>query len=83
MPVRSCVVCRTRRDQANLWRVHLDATGTLVLNAPASGRSAYCCQTAACANGLTEKGRLERTFRQQVGSDQKERLRVKLLELAG
>lgn len=62
-PIRTCVVCRRRRPQAELVRIGRGADGRPRVGRSVPGRGAYVCPEAACLGGLFEKGRLARALR--------------------
>ncbi len=68
MPIRTCVGCRQRREQAALIRIGFGADGSPYVRdrGPGVGRSAYVCPTASCVAEAVKPGRLERTIRRSV-----------------
>lgn len=61
VPVRMCVVCRTRRPASELLRAAADA-GRIVPAATVNvqGRGAYLCRNAECIRRAEKKKLLER-----------------------
>jgi predicted RNA-binding protein YlxR (DUF448 family) len=68
MPIRTCVGCRARREQAELIRIGITEDGTLVARERGSsgGRSAYVCRSARCVIEALKPGRIERTLKRPV-----------------
>lgn len=68
-PERTCVGCRTRREQSRLVRL-VAVDGTVVVAAPAAGgRGVYLCPDAACLETATKRRALSRALRQPVEID--------------
>lgn len=68
-PVRTCLSCRGRMAQRELWRFAADEAGIVVqdFDGRRGGRHVYCCRKADClARFLKNKKRLSGSFRQQV-----------------
>ncbi len=67
LPTRTCVVCRTRSDKKNLFRLALDrVTAQIVLDERQRlpGRGAYVC--AQCVQRLSFSNRVQRAFRNKA-----------------
>lgn len=68
-PIRTCLGCRQRKTQQNLWRFAVDKNGCVMkdFRGKHDGRHAYCCQDNSCLQKFfkNKKG-LSRAFRQQV-----------------
>lgn len=70
MPVRSCVVCRSRSQQGELIRISLDPEGRLVpdLDRRRPGRGAWVCPRRACVSALSARPRLaSRALHVEIG----------------
>lgn len=81
LPIRTCVVCRTKARQADLLRIARDSAQQLRLlfGGSAYSRSAYVCDTDSCRRGVFERGRLARSLRNPVSDDEFEHLKTLLL----
>ncbi|MGV1099978.1 YlxR family protein [Thiovibrio sp. JS02] len=69
MPIRTCLGCRQRREQPDLWRFAVDADGVLRkdFRGRHAGRHGYCCKNTGCLQKfLKNKKELSRAFRLQV-----------------
>ncbi|MBU4177394.1 MAG: YlxR family protein [Desulfurivibrionaceae bacterium] len=68
-PVRTCLGCRQRKAQPEMWRFAVDNNGRVLkdFRGKHDGRHAYCCQDDGCLRKFfkNKKG-LSRAFRQQV-----------------
>ena len=68
-PIRTCLGCRQRKAQQELWRFSLDNSGCVMkdFRGKHDGRHVYCCQDDSCLQKFfkNKKG-LSRAFRQQV-----------------
>jgi len=68
-PIRTCLGCRQRKAQQDMWRFAVDNRGCVIKDflGKYDGRHAYCCQTDCCLQRfLKNKKGLSRAFRQQV-----------------
>ncbi|MCB9702750.1 MAG: YlxR family protein [Myxococcales bacterium] len=67
-PIRTCVGCRQRREQASLLRMRRLGHGVVVpaerrgTGGGAHGRSAYLCPERACLERAIKRGGLSRAF---------------------
>jgi len=68
-PIRTCLGCRRKKAQQDLWRFAVDGSGRVMkdFRGKHDGRHAYCCQDDSCLQKFfkNKKG-LSRAFRQQV-----------------
>ena len=77
-PQRSCVCCRTTRDQGDLLRVVSLADGSIVYDPTGKipGRGSYLCKNEECIKTeLKKAARLSKGLRRAI-SDGEARLRV-------
>ena len=67
-PVRTCVGCRSTRDQAELVRVARDKDGNLRLGRTLPGRGAWLCQSSLieCTERAAKTGGFSRAFRSAI-----------------
>ena len=72
MPVRTCVACRQRFEQAELVRVR--ASGDGVEMGPGPGRGAYVGASPACLRLAVERKALGRALRVEVNAPDVARL---------
>jgi predicted RNA-binding protein YlxR (DUF448 family) len=63
VPIRTCIVCRTKKPKKDLLRLALTPEGVVVLDISQrmNGRGAYVCHD--CLQKLKWDKRLERAFR--------------------
>jgi predicted RNA-binding protein YlxR (DUF448 family) len=64
-PVRTCVGCRQRRDQADLVRIALGADGVAVADRHAPGRGAWICGPACLETAIARRA-FDRAWRTRV-----------------
>lgn len=68
-PIRTCLGCRQRKAQQEMWRFAVDNSGRVMKDFRGNhdGRHVYCCQDDSCLQKFfkNKKG-LSRAFRQQV-----------------
>ena len=76
MPIRTCVGCRSRTDQAELLRVAV-AAGQVVADPRrrAPGRGAYVHRRLACVDQAARQGGLARGLKRQICSEDMASLR--------
>lgn len=68
-PERTCIGCRTRRDQAELVRLKVEG-GLVRLARPGSpGRSAYLCPDPRCLEAAERRRAFARAFREPATLD--------------
>ncbi|MDQ7039388.1 MAG: YlxR family protein [Rhodothermus sp.] len=71
VPIRSCVVCRTRRPKHELVRIvrRPDGRVELDLEQKKPGRGAYLCSRPACWNLKKALPRLQRALRTELDAE--------------
>ncbi len=75
-PRRTCVGCRSVREQACLVRIVSDgAGGALVSPGRGAGRGAYCCPTGSCLEQALRRKALARALRCELDRLDAEALR--------
>ncbi len=76
MPIRTCIGCRGKFEQATLFRIAKTENDRLELNETGSskGRSAYMCKTLECVEQALRKDALARTLRTPVSAQSKKDL---------
>ena len=64
VPTRSCVACRSAREQRDLVRFVRTPAGTMTLDETGrlAGRGAYLCRESACWTLAAERGALGRAL---------------------
>jgi uncharacterized protein len=73
-PERTCIGCRTRREQDELVRL-VAADGVLVVaGQSAGGRGAYVCPEPACLDAAAKRRAFAYALRQQVQIDGRARV---------
>ena len=65
VPIRTCIVCRKKKDKRDLIRLVLDSEGWVVVDASgcAAGRGAYVCRNKECWASLQNRKLLAKAFR--------------------
>jgi len=76
VPLRSCVVCRTKMPKRDLVRVVVTPEGDCVVDETGKlkGRGAYLCHRDTCWQAVTKGGRLAHALKQDVSVTSKDRL---------
>ncbi len=71
VPMRTCVACRTTRPKRELVRVVRTPAGELLIDrkGKVSGRGAYVCPEASCAEAAVKRRALERALGVIVGDE--------------
>lgn len=68
-PIRTCLGCRQKKSQEELWRFSLAENGLIVKDFKGlrKGRHAYCCPNDRCLHlFVNNKKKLCRAFRTEV-----------------
>ena len=78
---RTCIGCKTKRDQGELLRLVCSTTGEVVVdpNGRAPGRGAYVCYDARCFGKSFKPARLASVFRRPVDSPALEAVCARIL----
>ena len=76
IPMRTCVACRTKREQSDLIRVYADMSTM-------SGRGAYLCRDEACLKKAKKNGAFARALRCNVSEDVYRYLEEEIAEFNG
>ena len=82
VPMRMCIVCKENKPKKELLRIvklennkfELDFTGRL------NGRGAYICNSTECLDTMCKKKLLNKSFKQNIPTEEYEYLRGKFLE---
>jgi predicted RNA-binding protein YlxR (DUF448 family) len=77
MPIRTCIACRQKEQQANLFRISMIRDGEVGLWL-GSGRSAYVCRRPECVTAAMSKGKLERALKGHVSTESRQALITEL-----
>lgn len=82
IPIRSCIVCRERKDKSELVRIVLHADGSVVIDKTGRepGRGAYICKSRECLETLVKKQALSRAFKTALPRSVYEELQARLEE---
>jgi hypothetical protein len=84
LPRRTCVGCRSVREQARLVRIAADgAGGVRVSPGRGAGRGAYCCPRASCLEQVLRRKALPRALRCGLDRLDAEALRRSFVAAAG
>ena len=62
-PLRTCVGCRTKRNQAEMIRLARTPDGTVSARPDAPGRGAYVCFERDCIEHALRSGKLRKALR--------------------
>ena len=78
IPMRSCIVCRQRKDKSEFVRIVRLQDGTFDLDTDGkiSGRGAYVCKSGDCAKNAIAKRALNRAFKQDIPNKVYDRLQA-------
>jgi predicted RNA-binding protein YlxR (DUF448 family) len=76
VPLRSCVVCRTKRPKRELIRIVKTTDGVVRVDVTgrANGRGAYLCSEPACWVGGVTRGKLSQSLKAELNDSARERL---------
>ncbi len=76
VPLRSCVVCRTKRPKRELNRIvrTTDGVAQVDVTGKANGRGAYLCSEPACWVGGVTRGKLSQALKTELKESARERL---------
>lgn len=76
VPLRSCVVCRTKRPKRELVRIVRTTAGEVQVDATGktNGRGAYLCLEPACWVGGVTRGKLSQALKTELKEATRERL---------
>ncbi|MBS1718637.1 MAG: YlxR family protein [Armatimonadetes bacterium] len=77
-PIRSCIACRNRNEQAAFWRVVVAGGETKLWTKQAVGRSAYVCRNSKCLQAAMTAERLKRSLKATIDGDSMRALRQEL-----
>ena len=80
-PERTCIGCRSRREQACLYRIskHFDNRLRLTIEGERVGRGAYICPDAECVEKALKGDRLARALRFKIAADAKQEIEQEIL----
>ena len=75
-PLRSCIVCKARRDKRELMRVVRTPEGEIVFDptGKANGRGAYVCDNTECIEKCLKKKMLNKAFHSEVSQEAYQKL---------
>jgi len=78
IPERSCVACGLKMPKAQLIRVVKTSEGPIIVDTTGreSGRGAYLCHTPDCWERALGKGALQRSFKQDLSSQDLEAVKT-------
>ena len=76
VPLRSCVVCRSKRPKQQLIRIVRTTEGMVQVDATGktNGRGAYLCSQPACWVGGVTRGKLSQALKTEIKESTRERL---------
>lgn len=70
IPIRECVCCGKKAPKREMLRfVKQDGKISVDSEGKQSGRGAYVCESEECRRQLTERKRLNRSFRQNIAQE--------------
>jgi len=78
IPERSCVACGLKMPKAQFIRVVKTSEGPIIVDTTGrkSGRGAYLCHTPDCWERALGKGALQRSFKQDLSSQDLEAVKT-------
>ena len=80
-PIRTCISCRVRYDQMDLYRFSLDGTNVEVdQDVRGNGRGAYVCLNSKCLTLAMNSDRLDRALKASISGESKKRLITFILD---
>jgi predicted RNA-binding protein YlxR (DUF448 family) len=79
-PLRSCIVCRAERPQAELVRLR-ERSGVAYIEGPGAGRGAWVCIRSECLDAVDARA-LSRAFKKPVAAPEAGGLRAVLAHIA-
>ena len=79
-PERTCIVCRSKKDKNDLFRIVRDKDNNFFYDptGKANGRGAYICKDEKCINKFLQRNFLQRAFRQSVEPETVENIRKEI-----
>lgn len=68
---RTCIVCRQKKEQNQLFRLVQNDQGLIVVQQgkKLKGRGAYICKDLTCIDSLEKSRALNRVFRQNISKE--------------
>ncbi len=74
IPIRTCVVCREKRDKRQLVRIVLTATSGVLVDPTGkrNGRGAYLCDNQRCWNQTLNSKVLDRALKTELSEEERE-----------
>ena len=80
-PIRTCISCRARYDQPDLYRFSLDGTNVKVdQDMRGNGRGAYVCSNSKCLTLAMNSDRLDRALKASISGESKKHLITFILD---
>lgn len=77
--IRTCIVCRTKRDKSELVRIVLkDGDISVDLTGKMPGRGCYVCNNSDCKDKLKKVKALNKTFKTNIQEEIYDRIRGEL-----
>ena len=82
-PIRTCIACRSKKNQRDLIRITWDPRSTCLEgrksdSIKAQGRGTYVCQSIRCISDLQKANKIERALRKKFDQSQVIELLTKL-----
>ncbi len=76
VPLRTCIICKQKRQKRDLIRIVRTPEGGIELDSRGklSGRGAYCCPNRTCWEAALEPGRLGKVLKSRLSADDLARL---------
>ena len=80
-PIRTCISCRDRYDQMDLYRFSLDGNNVKVdQDMRGNGRGAYVCLSSKCLTLAMNSDRLDRALKASITAESKKHLITFILD---
>jgi len=80
-PIRTCISCRARHNQEDLYRFSLDGANVKVdQHMRGNGRGAYVCLSSKCLTLAMNSDRLDRALKASITAESKKHLITFILD---
>lgn len=77
---RTCIVCKNKQSQNNMFRINYSNNIIEITNSKSAGRGAYICKSVDCVNKLIKSKALNKTFKCSINLIDYEKIQEQLIE---